>query len=118
MGIALFIISAIVMIASLVYSILQTREVKNNTITKINFSAYFKKNGILGAVFAVSFTAMCLSIYLWAKLNPMPGEFIQTLLGGILFSGLGYISLHTFILHYYGKKIPEDINKKLFIPSY
>ena len=103
------------MVASLVYSIINTREVKNNTITKINFPAYFKKNGIVGAFFSVSFMAMFLSIYLWAKITPMPGEFIQTVLGGILFSGLGYISLHTFILHYYGKKIPEDINKKLFI---
>ena len=115
MGIALFILSAVTMVASLVYSIINTREVKNNTITKINFPAYFKKNGIVGAIFSVSFMAMFLSIYLWAKITPMPGEFIQTIIGGILFSGLGYISLHTFILHYYGKKIPEDINKKLFI---
>ena len=58
MGLALFIVSAVVMIASLVYSLIKTREVKNNDVTKINFALYFKRNGIVGAIFSVAFTAM------------------------------------------------------------
>ena len=114
MGIALFIIFALGAIAALVLSILRTKDVINNTVTKINFKDYFIKNGIFGGVFAVSLTAMFASIYLWTGINPKAVEVIQTIFGGLFFALLGYVSLHTFLLHYYGKKIPEDYDKWFF----
>ncbi len=115
MGLAFFIISALAVIGLLTYSIFVTKDVKNNTVTKINFKSYFLKNGLIGAGFAVSLTLMFLSIYLWAKLTPTPLEIIQTIFGSLGFGVLGYVCLHTFILHYWGKKIPEKINKVFFI---
>ena len=114
MGIALFIISALLVIASLTYSIFVSKEVITNTVTKINFKSYFIKNGIVGGVFTLFLTLMFMSIYLWANINPNGLEVVQTIFGSIGFGALGFISLHTFLLHYYGKKIPEDINKWLF----
>ena len=114
MGIALFIIFALIAVAGLVLSILQTKDVITNTVTKINFKSYFIKNGLFGAAFALGLTAMFSSIYLWANITPKATEVIQTIFGGLFFSALGYVSLHTFLLHYYGKKIPENYDKWFF----
>ena len=114
MGIVLFAISAVVMIIGLVFSILKSKEVITNTITKINFKDYFIKNGIYGGVFTLGMLFMFLSIYLWAGLNPNALEIVQTIFGSLGFGILGYISLHSFLLHYYGKKIPDNLNKWLF----
>ena len=114
MGLALFIIFALIAIASMVLSILKTRDVMNNTVTKINFKSYFIRNGIFGVAFAISLMAMFLSIYLWANITPKANEVIQTIFGALFFGALGYVSLHTFLLHYYGKKIPENLNKWFF----
>ena len=114
MGMALFIICALGVIASLVLSILKTKDVITNTVTKINFKDYFLKNGIFGGVFALTLTGMFLSIYLWAGISPKALEVVQTIFGALFFGVLGYISLHTFLLHYYGKKIPDNLNKWFF----
>ena len=114
MGIALFIICALGAIACLVLSILRTKDVITNTVMKINFKDYFLKNGIFGGGFALTLTGMFLSIYLWAGISPKAGEVVQTIFGALFFGALGYISLHTFLLHYYGKKIPDNLNKWFF----
>ena len=114
MGIALFIIFAVIAVVGMVISILKTKDVINNTITKINFKSYFLRNGLFGLAFALSLTAMFLSIYAWANISPKAGEVVQTIFGALLFGALGYISLHTFLLHYYGKKIPDNLNKWFF----
>ena len=114
MGLALFIICAVIAIASMVISILQTKDVINNTVTKINFKSYFLRNGLLGLAFSIFLTGMFLSIYAWAKITPKAGEVVQAVFGGLFFSALGYVSLHTFLLHYYGKKIPENYDKWFF----
>ena len=114
MGLALFIIFAIIAITSLVLSILKTKDVMNNTVTKINFKSYFLRNGIFGGVFALGLTMMFLSIYLWANISPKATEVVQTIFGALFFGALGYVSLHTFLLHYYGKKIPENYDKWFF----
>lgn len=114
-GIVLFIVFALLVVASLVFSIIKTREVMLNDVTKIDFQTYFITNGITGGVFALSLMAMFLSIYGWAGISPQLLEVIQTIFGALGFGILGFISLHTFLLHYYGKKIPENIDKAFFI---
>lgn len=122
MGIALFIIFALIMVISMVLAILKTKDVINNTVTKIDFKGYFKINSIYMSVFTLSLMAMFLSIYPWAGISPNGGEIVQTIFGSIGFGITGFISLHSFLLHYYakeipeqGKNIPENIDKKLFI---
>ena len=114
MGLALFIISALLVIGSLTYSIFVSKDVMTNTVTKINFRNYFMKSAIIGGAFATVLTLMFLSIYLWAGLSPTGLEIVQVIFGGLGFGTLGFVSLHTFLLHYYGKAIPENINKWLF----
>ena len=114
MGLVLFIISSLVVIASLTFSIFVTKDVKNNTVTKINFKKYFLHNGLLGGGFTLGLIGLFMSIYLWANISPTSLEVIQTIFGTLGFGVLGFISLHTFILHYWGKKIPEDVDKWLF----
>ena len=114
MGLAFFIIFALAVIGLLIYSIFVSKDVMNNTITKINFKAYFLKNGLIGGGFALSIMGMFLFIYVWAKITPTPIEIISTIFGSLGFGILGFISLHAFLLHYYGKKIPQDIDKRFF----
>ena len=114
MGLALFIISALLVVGLFTYSIFVSNDVKNNTVTKINFKSYFLKNGLLGGGFALALTMMFMSIYLWANLKPTALEVVQTIFGSLGFGLLGFISFHTFFLHYYGKKIPNDVDKWLF----
>ena len=115
MGLAFFIISALAVVGLFIYSIINTRDVVNNTITKINFKSYFIKNGVIGISFTIFLTLMFLSIYLWGHISPTPLEIIQTIFGSLGFGVLGYISLHSFLLHYYGKKIPDNLNHWLFV---
>ena len=115
MGLILFIISALAVIGLLIYSIFVSKDVMNNTVTKINFKSYFLKNGLIGGGFTISLIGFFLSIYLWAGLKPTGIEVVSTIFGGLGFGVLGFICLHTFLLHYYGKKIPDNVNKWLFI---
>ena len=114
MGLVLFIISSLIVIGSLIFSIFISKDVKDNTVTKINFKKYFLHNGLLGGGFTLGLIGLFMSIYLWAKINPTSSEVIQTIFGALGFGALGFISLHTFILHYWGKKIPENIDKWFF----
>ena len=114
MGIALFIVSALIVLGTLTYSIFKTKDVITNTVTKIDFPSYFKVNGLLGGGFTLGLIGMFLSIYLWANITPLPLEIVQTIFGSLGFGALGFVSLHTFLLHYYGKKIPENYDKWFF----
>ena len=114
-GLIFFIISALAVIGLIAYSIFVSKDVMNNTVSKINFKSYFLKNGLIGGGFAISLTLMFMSIYLWANLKPTGVEVVQTIFGSLGFGALGFISLHTFLLHYYGKKIPKEIDKYFFI---
>ena len=114
MGLVFFIITALAVIGLFAYSVFVSNDVKNNTVTKINFKSYFTKVGLIGGGFVISLTLMFLSIYLWANLKPSAVEVLSTIFGSIGFGSLGFICFHTFFVHYYGKKIPEDVDKWLF----
>lgn len=83
-------------------------------IIKIDFNDFLRKNALLTAAFSVLFTGMLFSIYLWAKITPTVRDVLSTLFGGFFFAYLGLASLQLFIIHYYGKSTPEDVDKWLF----
>ena len=112
-GLVLFIIAAIAVIGLSVYLIYQiVGAIK--TAVKIDFLSLIKKNGLISIGFAVLFTLMMFAIYLWAGITPTTRDILSTIFGGLFFSYCGIISLQAFILHYYGKNIPENIDKWLF----
>ena len=112
----LFIVSALIAAVSLGLSIKFTVDYIRKTIPPIPFKGLLKRGLILGGVYTLGFASMMLSIYLWAKINPKWYEWLFTIFGGLLVGATSYISLFSFLFHYYGKgkDISEKLDKRLF----
>ena len=79
-----------------------------------NFAKHFKRNGLLVAAAVISFLAASFGFYMWANASYDALHTVQLVLGTILFIGGLLIAINCFIFHYYGKNIPENIDKWLF----
>ena len=79
-----------------------------------NFAKHFKRNGLLVAGATISFLAASFGFYMWANASFDALHTVQLVLGEILFIGGLLIAINCFIFHYYGKNIPENIDKWLF----
>ena len=114
----LFIVSALISAVALGVAIYLLVKFVKSVIPTTNFISLLKKLLIVGAVFTVGFTTMMISIYLWGKISPKPYELSAAIIGGLLTGFLGYVSLCSFVLHYYGggeeKGIPHGIDKWMF----
>ena len=84
MGIALFIIFALLVLGALGYSLYKTIEVMNNTVTKIDFKRHFITLGICMGAFALTLMGMFLSIYPLCKIHPSGGDVVYTIFGSLL----------------------------------
>lgn len=113
-GLVLFIVFALISAALLVYgfttSILEIKKKEfhdyNNKVRNLLY---------VGASFSISLVLMFVSIYWWNKINPKWYELLQTIFGGLIFGFSTFIGYNFFVLHYYGKGIPEKLDKKLYI---
>ena len=114
----LFIVSALIAVIALGVSIKIAADFIKNVIPPVPFKKVMQRLLILSGVFAIGFTVMMGSIYLWAKIHPQPYELATSIIGSLLVSTLGYISLFSFLFHYYGKGkdkgITENIDKWMF----
>lgn len=112
-GLVLFIVFAIATLVTggiCVYSSVSA----NKSPLKVDYKSLLKKEGILIGAFAVCFTMMMISIYWWASIKPTSYELFASIVGGLFFSLTGMVSLNTFLLHYYGKNVPEKLDKWFF----
>ncbi|MCR5505520.1 MAG: prolipoprotein diacylglyceryl transferase [Bacilli bacterium] len=114
MGLILFIIAAIIAIGSLGYLVYDLVNLIKTPMVGVVFQALLKKHGIIAGVFVAGLSLLFIAIPLWNKWNMSGSDWSWTIIFGILSSILGITSLYTFILHYYGKNIPEKLNKWLF----
>lgn len=115
MGLALFIIFALLAVGALGTSLYFSVEAIRNKVIKIDTKLLLKKLLICGGAFVVSLTMMFISIYWWNHFNPKIEDLLATIFGAPLFSLFAYVSLHSFLLHYYAKMIDDNFSKKLFI---
>ena len=113
-GIILFAISLLGVLGLGFFAIKRVVEVLH-PIVPVNFKDFLRKNLIITIIFAVVFLGMCASIYLWAQITPTVRETLSLIFGGLLFGFLSLASLQLFILHYYGKTTPKEIDNWLFI---
>ena len=81
---------------------------------EIDFAKRFKKNALLVGGAIVSFLIASFGFYQWLKATPDFIHTFQLVVGAILFSGGLLIAINSFIVHYYGKNIPEKLDKWLF----
>lgn len=91
-----------------------TVQVVKTPMIELNFKKLFIKVGIaIGAAIAF-FIVASFGFYMWLGATPDALHVIELVVGAILFIGCLFTAINTFILHYYGKNIPEKLNKWLF----
>ena len=112
-GILLFVVCALGALGVAAFAVKRCFEVLKPVI-KIDYVDFLKKNALLTGAFALLLTGMFFFIYLWAGITPTVRDVLSTLFGGLFFSYLLLASLQLFMIHYYGKDIPEEIDKWLF----
>ena len=114
----LFIIAAVITVTALGVGIYLARKFIKSVVPFMNVNVLLKRLAIIGGVYTLSFATMMISIYLWASLKPQAYELTAAIIGGLLVGLLSFISLLTFMLHYYGggekKGISEKLDKWLF----
>ncbi len=114
-GIILFIIGALVALGGLGYLLYLTISLVRSPMVEVNFKKTFQKYAIFAGVFVAGLTLLCIGIPLWNNWSLAGWEWVCVILGALFAGGLGIVSLETFIIHYYGKNLPQKLNKCLFI---
>ena len=101
-------------VASAAVSIYFTASVVKTPMIELDYKKLFLKvgAGIVGAV--ISFIVASFGFYMWLGATPDALHVIELVAGAILFVGCLFTAINAFILHYYGRNIPEQINKWLF----
>ena len=66
----LFIVSALIAVVALGVGIYLTANFIKNIMPKVTYNVLVKRLLIISGVFALAFTTMMISIYLWAKISP------------------------------------------------
>ena len=111
----LFFIFLFLTLASLGVSIyFSVKEVKN-TVTKIQYKPTFIRLAICGGIYLVSMLVMFLAIYPMRNISPRGVDVTQAVFGSIFLAITTFVTIHTFILHYYAKHKDEKIDRILFI---
>ncbi|MBP3732945.1 MAG: prolipoprotein diacylglyceryl transferase [Bacilli bacterium] len=81
---------------------------------EFNYKRLFTKAGIAIGAAVAFFIVASFGFYMWLGATPDALHVVELVVGAILFIGCLFIAINTFILHYYGKNIPEKLNKWLF----
>lgn len=113
-GIVFSSIFAGLFIAAIVFSLYFTISLVKTPMIEVDYKKHFRKVGLIIAGGIVAFVAASLFVYMILKANPTAPYILQLIFGGILFSGGLLIAINCFILHYYGRNLPEKLDKWLF----
>ena len=113
-GLVAFIMLAIVAVGFFVFTVLESLHLIKDRRGEVPYDLYSKKILCYASIFTLSFTLMLVSIYMWNGINPVWYKWIQSTFGGLFFGACISIGTATFIIHYYGKNLPSDFDKKLF----
>ena len=91
------------------------RKLVRSAMIEVNYKSYFTQNGLLVAGAVVSFLVASFGFYQWMSVVPDFIHVFQLVIGDILFIGGLLIAINCFVIHYYGKNIPEKLDKWLYI---
>ena len=86
-----------------------------SAMIEVNFKSFFLKCGLLVAGAVISFLVASFGFYQWLNATPDAIHVVQLVFGDILFIGGLMTAINCFIIHYYGKNIPEKLDKWLYI---
>ena len=91
------------------------RKLVRSAMIEIDFKAFFSKCALLVGGAIISFLVASFGFYQWLEASPDVIHIVQLVIGGILFIGGLLIAINCFSVHYYGKNIPEKLDKWLYI---
>ena len=82
---------------------------------EFDYAKALKKNAIFAGGAVIAFLVASFGFYMWLNASPDFIHIFQLVLGEILFIGGLLVAINCFTFHYYGKNIPEKLDKGLFI---
>ena len=96
------------------FGIYRSISLVKSPMMNIDFQKFFMKQSfyIIGA--SASFLVASFGFYQWLNASADANHMIQLIFGAIFFSSCLLIAINSFIIHYYGRNIPESFDKKLF----
>ena len=81
---------------------------------EIDYKKFLSQNAIFVGGAVIAFLVASFGFCQWLNASPDGLHVFELVSGAILFSAGLLIAIHCFILHYYGKNIPEQLDKWLF----
>ena len=91
------------------------RKLVKSAMIEVDFKAFFIKCGLLVGCAVISFLVASFGFYQWLNASPDAIHAVQLVIGDILFIGGLMTAINCFVVHYYGKNIPEKLDKWLYI---
>ena len=95
-------------------SIYFTVSLVKTPMIEIDYKKHFYKVGLFVIAAVISFLVASFGFYMWLKATPDALRVVQLVIGAILFIGGLLTAINCFIVHYYGRNIPEKLDKWLF----
>ena len=91
------------------------RKLVRSAMIEVDFKAFFSKCALLVGGAVISFLVASFGFYQWLNASPDAIHIVQLVIGDILFIGGLLVAINCFTVHYYGKNIPEKLDKWLYI---
>ena len=95
-------------------SIYFTVSLVKTPMIEVDYKKFLIKPAVCAGLAVFSFLVASFGFYQWLKATPDALHIVELILGSILFSGGLLTAINCFILHYYGRNIPEKLDKWFF----
>ena len=110
----LTIIFLVLFLACAGVSIFYSVRLVRTQMIEVNFRKQFLKTGLFIGGAIVSFIVASFGLFIFRKFAPDFWHAFQLVIGAIVFVSALLIGINFFIIHYYGRNIPEKLNKWMF----
>ena len=95
-------------------SIYKSVTLVKSPMIEVDYASFIKKNALFVAGAAVAFLVAAFGLAMWANATLDFLHGFQLAVGSLLFSASLFLAINCFIIHYYGRNIPEKLDKWLF----
>ena len=95
-------------------SIYRSVNLVKSPMIEINYRDFLMKNALFVGGAVISFLVASFGFYMWLGASPDALHVVELVIGALLFSASLLIAINVFIIHYYGRNIPEKLDKWLY----
>ena len=111
----LSIIFLVAFLACLIVSIYRSVKLVKSPMVHVDYRSFLGKTALIVVAAVITFIVASFNFYIWLQATPDFIHSFQLIVGAIFFSGGLLVAINAFIIHYYGKNIPERLDQWLFI---